>query len=133
MPAPIRRLARELAELQSLLRVRRPVLDGYLYRARVRCGRKACRCMNSEHRHSMWCLSYQRDGRSHTRTVPPAALATVRESCARYRGLRRLRHDVAALAGQVTAAIDRHVRTQATRGWERFESAKNPDRCGGRR
>jgi hypothetical protein len=132
MASAIPQLVRELEELRGLLRTRQPVLDGYLYQARIRCGRKACRCMSSAHRHSMWCLSYVRDGKSHTKTVPPSALPIVRECCERYRRLRRLRRHVTALADRLTAAIDQHIGTRAAQGWQRFEECKNASTSGTR-
>lgn len=101
-----------------------PVLDAYLYQARMRCGKAACRCMSSEYRHRQWCLSYTMDGKSHTRTVPDGAVVEVRAMCERYRRLRASRKRLLALAGEAVAALDRQVRLQAAQGWRRFEEAK---------
>ena len=117
-------LCREAEGLAAAVRQGGPVLDAYLYQARMRCGKAACRCMDSGYRHRLWCLSYTSDGKSHTRTVPPGAVPEVRAMCEQYRRLRACRKRLLALAGEAAAALDRHVLLQAAQGWQRFEEAK---------
>jgi hypothetical protein len=90
----------------------------------MRCGKATCRCMDSDYRHRLWCLSYTADGRSHTRTVPEGAVPEVKAMCEQYRRLRASRKRLLALAGELAAALDAHVQRQAAQGWQRFEQAK---------
>lgn len=117
-------LCREAEGLATAVRQGGPVLDAYLYQARMRCGKATCRCMDSGYRHRLWCLSYTADGRSHTRTVPEGGVPEVRAMCEEYRRLRACRKRLLALAGEVAAALDGHVQQQAAQGWQRFEEAK---------
>lgn len=117
-------LCREADGLAAAVRQGSPLLDAYLYQARMRCGKGACRCMDSDYRHRLWCLSYTADGRSHTRTVPEGAVPQVRAMCEQYRRLRACRKRLLGLAGELAAALDGHVRRQAAQGWQRFEEAK---------
>lgn len=99
-------------------------IDASLYQARIRCGRKACRCMRSTYRHSMWCLSRVRDGKSMTRTVPEPSLAEVRKMCQAHRELRAMRRELQRLAREAVALLDQHGQAMAKQGWRRFEQMK---------
>jgi hypothetical protein len=109
------------------------LLDAYLYESRIRCGKAGCRCMNSEHRHSLWCVSYSESGKSHTRTVPRDSLREVRSLCERYRALRDVRRRLLALVQEAVAEVDRRVEREAAAGWRRFEQMKACRRQGGSR
>jgi len=117
-------LCREVETLAVAVRQDAPILDAYLYEARMRCGKAACRCMDSDYRHRLWCLSYTADGKSHTRTVPPEAVPEVRAMCEQYRQMRACRRRLQALADEAAAALDRHVLIRTAQGWRRFEEAK---------
>jgi hypothetical protein len=115
------RLAKRVA---ARLEGQAPTIDASLYRARIRCGRKACRCMRSTYRHGMWCLSRVRDGKSMTRTVPEPALAEVRKLCQAHRELRAMRRELPRLAREAMALLDQHGQALAKQGWRRFEQLK---------
>jgi len=117
-------LRQAVTVLGATMHPAKPLLNAYLYEVKSRCGKPTCRCMNSEYRHSLWCLSYVADGQSHTRTVPEKAVPRVRAWCEQYRQLRACRKRLLALAEEVTAAVDRHVDRQAARGWRHFEQLK---------
>ena len=126
-----KRIEALLVEVESLLAEageESALLDAYLYESRIRCGKTGCRCMTSEHRHSRWCLSYSRSGKSRTRTVRREALGEVRALCERYRALRGLRKRLLARVGEVVAALDRHIDKHASEGWDRFECIKESAR-----
>jgi hypothetical protein len=80
--------------------------------------------MNSDYRHSLWCLSYVADGKSHTRTVPDEALPEIRAMCEHYRRLRGGRKQLLSLTDQIAAAVDEHIEQHAEQGWEHFEQIK---------
>ena len=130
MKALIEALRREAAALVAADRQGGPVLDAYLYQTHIRCGKPSCRCMNTEYRHSLWCLSYVTDGKSHTRTVPEGAVPEVRALCEHYRRLRSHRKQVLSLTEEVVAAVDQHVKQHAADGWRRFEQLKARPRPG---
>lgn len=124
MENQIKALRRQVAALTAAVRRDRPLLNAYLYRTNMRCGKPGCRCMNSDYRHSAWCLSYVADGKSHTRTVPDGAVPEIRAMCEHYRRLRGGRKQLLSLAEQVATAVDEHVEQRAEQGWERFEQIK---------
>jgi len=126
--AEIESLAKMAQQLSDMVDRGEMTLDGSLYQAEIHCGKEGCRCMRSAHRHRMWCLSYVRDGKSRTRTVPEAALAEVRRMCQAHRELRRARRDLLWLAREITRLLDRHGKAMAKRGWCRFEELKEAGR-----
>jgi len=128
MKEQVETLRKEIAALAAAVRRDDPLLNAYLYQTHMRCGKSGCRCMNSDYRHSLWCLSYVADGKSHTRTVPDEAVPEIRAMCEHYRRLRGGRKQLLSLAEQVAAAVDEHVEQRAEQGWERFEQIKAPDR-----
>jgi len=130
MKVLIEALHKEAAALVADSQQGGPLLDAYLYQTHIRCGKSSCRCMNSEYRHSLWCLSYATDGKSHTRTVPKEAVPEVRALCEHYRQLRSHRKQVLSLTEKVVAAMDQHVKQHAADGWQRFEQLKARLRSG---
>jgi len=130
MEALIEALRKETAALVAAVRQGEPLLDAYLYETHIRCGKSSCRCMNSEYRHGLWCLSYTADGKSHTRTVPEEDVPEVRALCEHYRRLRNHRKQVLSLTEEVVAALDQHVKQHAADGWQRFEQLKARPRSG---
>jgi len=79
-----------------------PLLDAYLYVSRVRCGRATCRCMQTNHRHEKWCLSFMENGRSRTLTVPDAWLRRITTATRAYREARALIRELGAGAQAAT-------------------------------
>lgn len=124
MKLQVEALRKEIAALTAAVRRDEPLLDAYLYQTHMRCGKSGCRCMKSDYRHSMWCLSYVADGKSRTRTVPDEAVSEIRAMCEHYRRLRGGRKQLLSLTEQVAAAVDEHVEQRAEQGWERFERIK---------
>jgi hypothetical protein len=120
-------LAALALRLRSLIDGEEIALDASLYEARIRCGRKGCRCMRTTHRHGMWCLSQVKDGKSRTRTVPQKALAEVRGMCQAHKRLREARRELLKLAMEAGRLIDRHGMAMAKKGWRRFEDIKKVD------
>ena len=49
-------------EAQKRLDTADTLLDAYLYRARIKCGKPTCKCMTSNYRHESDCLSFTENG-----------------------------------------------------------------------
>ena len=81
-----------------------PLLDGYLYVARVRCGRANCKCRRRDYRHELWCLSFREQGRSRTVTVPAAWRPRVAKAAGDYREARRLLRELQTQVREAAAA-----------------------------
>jgi hypothetical protein len=124
----IEALRKETKALIAAIRQGAPLLDAYLYRTHIRCGKPTCRCMRSDYRHRLWCLSYVTDHRSHTRTIPTGTVPEVRVLCEQYRRLRAYRKRMLSLVEEVATAVDQHVEQHATEGWRRFAELKAPPR-----
>jgi len=122
----IEALRKQARALIAAVRQGGPLLDAYLYQTHIRCGKSTCRCMSSDYRHRLWCLSYVTDHRSHTRTIPAGTVPEVRALCEQYRRLRTYRKRMLSLAEEVATAVDQHVEQHATEGWQRFEALKAP-------
>ncbi len=95
-----------------------PLLDAYLYRSRVRCGRLGCRCMHSDYRHEAWCLSFTEDGRSRTLTVPREWLRRVAKATDAYREARSLLRSVEAAARVASEAFEERLNARVKAGRE---------------
>ena len=105
----MRKVIDEVRETVELIYGKTPLLDAYLYRSRVKCGKPQCRCMTSNYRHETWCLSYSQDGKSRTRTVPLELLPVLRQMTINYRQISGSSY----MGGQqkkVDCARDRQVR-----------------------
>ena len=94
------------------------LLDAYLYRSRVKCGRATCKCMLTGYRHEKWCLSFKEKGRSRTLTVPDAWLPRIRETTDAYRQTRKLIRQFAARYQAVADALARRVVLRVATGRE---------------
>lgn len=81
-----------------------PLLDAYLYVARVRCGRATCQCMRTDRGHTTWCLSFRDHGRSRTVTVPAAWRRRLATATGDYREARGLLRALPAQARAAAAA-----------------------------
>ena len=96
-----------------------PLLDGYLYVARVRCGRANCKCRRRDYRHELWCLSFREQGRSRTVTVPAAWRPRVAKAAGDYREARRLLRElqtqVREAPAELATAVGDHERAPQAR------------------
>jgi hypothetical protein len=95
-----------------------PLLDAYLYRSRVRCGRAACRCMRGDYRHEAWCLSFVEGGRSRTLTVPRDWLGQVARATEAYREVRGLLRGLEAGAQAAADALRERLGVRVKAGRE---------------
>lgn len=120
----IEALQKEAKALIAAIRQGGPLLDAYLYQTHIRCGKPTCRCMRSDYRHPLWCLSYVTDRQSHTRTIPDGSVPEVRALCEEYQRLRTYRKRMLSLTEKVVTAVDQHVHQHAAKGWERLEQIK---------
>jgi hypothetical protein len=109
--AQIRDIKRELAQLEVL----RP---GSLTRQFNVCGSLGCRCKAAPpHKHGPYYhLSYTRNGKGGTRSIPKANLAAVRAALANYARLKRLVDRWIDLATELSdLEIERHPGRQASK------------------
>lgn len=116
-----RKILHQISSLAEELACSEPILDAYLYLARVRCGKESCRCMTSDTRHESWCISYTEDGKSRTRTVPLESLAIVRRMTDRYRRLRSARSELTKQARAILRLVDASADREVTEGKKVFQ------------
>jgi len=102
-------LRRIVTKTKSRIGREEALLDAYLYVARVRCGRAACRCMRTDYRHETWCLSFTEDGRSRTLTVPQDWLPRIAAATGAYREARTLVREFGAAAQAAAEAVNDQV------------------------
>ena len=112
----VRKIIEELSETTEQFPGKSPFLDAYLYRARIKCGKPRCRCMTSDYRHEMWCLSYSQNGKSRTRTVPLELLAVLRQMTGNYREVRQVRKKVEHLHKALLNLLDSATKQELLAG-----------------
>lgn len=117
----IQKVLDQISSLAEDLARSEPLLDGYLYRAKVRCGKESCRCMTSDTRHESWCISYVENGESRTRTVPLESLAIVRRMTDRYRRLRSARSELTKQAHAILKLVDASAEREVKEGRQAFQ------------
>ena len=98
---------RRSAQLKQLRQVGPLVAASLCHRA-VRCGNPQCRCASGE-KHSSWCLTFKRQGKTRTVHVPRDLVEEVRQWVKEYR---RTKQIVAQISDQSVQIIRRYVRAQ---------------------
>lgn len=91
---------------QCVLGEHNELLDAYLYRSRVKCGRPTCKCMLTNYRHENWCISFRENDRSRTITVPDEWLDRVRAATESYREARAISKEFNATCQAAVASLD---------------------------
>ena len=117
----VRKVIDEVRETVEEVPGKSPLLDAYLYRSKVKCGKQRCRCMTSEYRHETWCLSYSQDGKSRTRTVPLELLAVLRQMTLNYRQVRQARRKVEQLHKALLRLLDASTKQELVAGRKLYE------------
>lgn len=117
----IQAILKEILNLADNLVSVEPLLDGYLYCAKIRCGKRSCRCMTSSAYHETWCISYTEGGKSRTRTIPLESLAVVRRMTGRYRRLRVARSSLVKLSQSVLDLVDSQAEKELVSGRRIFK------------
>ncbi len=112
----------EIEDALSRLTEHRCLLDAYLYRSRNKCGRKNCKCMDSDYRHEAQCLSFTENGKSRTRTVDDEDLEEIQSLTTAYRDLRKTRKQLSVRWKRLMTAIDSDMNSSLRRGRKRFEN-----------
>jgi len=93
------------AQLKQLRQVGPLVAASLCHRA-VRCGNPQCRCAGGA-KHSSWCLTFKRQGKTRTVHVPRDLLEEVRQWVKEYR---RTKQIVAQISEQSVQIIRSYVR-----------------------
>lgn len=93
-----------------------PLLDAYLYVSRVRCGRLACKCMQTDYRHEKWCLSFVENSRSRTLTVPDRWLRRIAKATSAYRETRALIREFGAGAQAAARTANQRLSRRVAAG-----------------
>ncbi len=83
---------RREAKLQKL-RTIGPMVAASLCRRMTRCGNPNCRCAQGE-KHVSWCLTYKKDGKTHTVHVPRDLLKEVRQWVREHKRVKKLLRDI---------------------------------------
>ena len=117
----VQKIIDEVRETVEEVPGKSPLLDAYLYRSKVKCGKQRCRCMTSEYRHEAWCLSYTQDGKSRTRTVPLELLGVLRQMTLNYRQVRQARRKVEQLHKALLRLLDASTKLELLAGRKLYE------------
>jgi len=83
---------RREAKVQQL-RTIGPVVAASLCRRMTSCGNPNCRCAREE-KHESWCLTYKKEGKTHTVHVPRDLLKEVRQWVREHKRVKTLLRDI---------------------------------------
>jgi hypothetical protein len=95
------------AKLRQLHQVG-PLVAASLCQRPVRCGNPQCRCARGE-KHSSWCLTFKRQGKTRTVHVPKVLVEEVRQWVKEYQRTKQLLTQISEQSLQI---IRRHVGAQ---------------------
>ncbi len=96
---------REVSDLLKVLKQRRALVRGKVYKLRRKCGKAGCRCQDG-HLHESWVLSVPEGGRKHLRMVPKGKRAQWQPMTERYRRFRRARARLVKLFAEILKLVD---------------------------
>ena len=96
------------------------LLDAYLYKSRVKCGKTTCKCMTSDYRHESDCLSFTENGNSRTRSVQGNSIDELGTITSDYKELRNIRKQLVSQHNKLLKSLDFKVNTRLKRGRKRL-------------
>ncbi len=97
---------REVGDLLSVLKQRRPLIRGNAYILRRKCGKDGCRCPDG-HLHESWVLSVPEKGRKWMRVIPKGKHVQWQSMTERYRRFRRARARLVKLSAEIIKLVDK--------------------------
>ena len=120
-----------LGEAMKNLEANNTLLDAYLYRSRIRCGRANCKCMTSAYRHESDCLSFVENGASRTRTVQEEQVEELKVLTSDYKELRKIRKKLVVQQKKLLNSFDKEVNKRLKCGRKRLSAllAKKETGC----
>lgn len=95
----------EAGDLLRVLKQRRPLVRGNVYKLRRKCGKEGCHCQDG-HLHESWVLSVSERGRKRMRAVPKGKRAEWQTMTERYRRFRRARARLVKLFAEIIKLVD---------------------------
>ncbi len=107
-------------ELLNKLNATDTLLDAYLYRSRIKCGKPSCKCMTSDYRHESDCLSFTENGHSRTRSVQEEAIDELGTITADYKELRKIRKQLVSQYNKLLKSFDVEVNSRLKKGRKRL-------------
>ena len=97
------------------------ILDAYLYKSRIRCGRSNCQCMKSDYRHESICLSYREGERSRTKSVSGQSLQRLQSMTTAYKNLRQRKKEAQKQVESLFKSLDQEIVKSTKRGRKSME------------
>jgi hypothetical protein len=107
-------------ELLNKLNNTDTLLDAYLYRSRIKCGKPTCKCMTSDYRHESDCLSFTENGRSRTRSIQEEVINELRTISTDYKELRKMRKQLVSQHIKLLKTLDVQVNIRLKKGRKRL-------------
>ena len=96
---------REMGDLLRMLKQRRHLIRGNVYKLRRKCGKAGCRCQDG-HLHETWVLSVPEKGRKRMRAIPKGKRTQWQSMTERYRRFRRARARLVKLFAEALKLVD---------------------------
>ncbi len=96
---------KEVGDLLQVVKQRRPLMRGNVYKLRRKCGKAGCRCQDGR-LHESWVLSAPEKGGKRMRTVPKGKRMAWGQMADRYRRFRRTRARLVKLFAEIIKLVD---------------------------
>ena len=101
----LRESEKKAGDLLRVLKQRRPLIRGNVYKLRRKCGKEGCRCQDG-HLHESWVLSVSEKGKKRMRAVPKGKRTEWQAMADRYRRFRRARARLVKLFAEIIKLVD---------------------------
>jgi hypothetical protein len=101
----LRQCQGEFGDLLEILKQRRPLIRGNVYKLRRKCGKQVCHCKEG-HLHESWVLSVPEKGGKRMQVVPEGRLTQWQTMTEHYRQSRRARARLVKLFAEIIKLID---------------------------
>ena len=82
---------KNINNIKKSFMVRKPMLNGGVYKTKTRCGNPKCRCMREGKLHVIWRYYYTEDGKNKVKTLKEHEIIKYTELTERYKNYRKAR------------------------------------------
>lgn len=95
----------EIKSVSGVLMSDKPVIRGYVYELKTKCGKKTCACYRGD-LHCRWVVSEIKEIGRRLRVIPKGGVVEMKIMAERYRKIRKARASVVVVSREMIKLID---------------------------